>query len=146
MNLALQLIADYEGLRLTAYKDSLGLWTIGYGHLLTQDRDWTGYTITKDQADIWLQLDCQVALQHAQTFPFFSQMNDVRQAALVSMCYQLGVKPFGWPEFMASLNQQDYAGAAANGLDSLWARQTPARAQEEMSMLATGVIHEPDTV
>lgn len=28
----LALIKQYEGLRLTAYQDSVGIWTIGYGH------------------------------------------------------------------------------------------------------------------
>lgn len=28
----LKLIESFEGLRLTAYQDSVGVWTIGYGH------------------------------------------------------------------------------------------------------------------
>jgi lysozyme len=141
MNLAQELIAKWEGLRLTAYKDSLEKWTVGYGHLLLpQDKDWTGYTITIVEADALLAQDMQSAIAIADTFPYFDQMNEVRQAALISMAYQLGTKPLHWPMFMASLGIEDYAGAAAAGLDSLWARETPTRASEEMAMLRTGTM------
>ena len=33
--LGLNLIKSFEGLRLTAYKDVVGIWTIGYGHTRT---------------------------------------------------------------------------------------------------------------
>jgi lysozyme len=142
MNLAQELIAKWEGLRLTAYKDTLDKWTIGFGHLLLpQDKDWTGYTITQDQADAYLASDMHSAVDIANTFPYFSSMNEVRQAALISMAYQLGTKPLHWPMFMASLGIEDYAGAAAAGLDSLWARETPTRANEEMAMLKSGVLN-----
>jgi lysozyme len=141
MNLAQELIAKWEGLRLTAYKDSLDKWTVGYGHLLLpQDKDWSGYTITIVQADAFLAQDMQSAIAIAKLFPYFETMNEVRQAALISMAYQLGNKPLHWPMFMASLGIEDYAAAAQAGLDSLWARQTPTRAQEEMTMLLTGAL------
>lgn len=31
----ISLIKQFEGLRLTAYKDSVGIWTIGYGPALS---------------------------------------------------------------------------------------------------------------
>jgi len=43
----LQLIASSEGLRLSAYQDVAGIWTIGYGHIRGVGR---GMTITDDQA------------------------------------------------------------------------------------------------
>ena len=140
MNLAQELIAKWEGIRLTAYKDSLGFWTIGYGHLLDQTKDWTGVTITIQQADDFLASDMSRAIDVANQFPYFDTMNEVRQAALISMAYQLGSKPLHWPMFMAALGIEDYAQAAKEGLDSDWARETPTRAQEEMAMLSTGVM------
>jgi lysozyme len=141
MNLSQELIAKWEGLRLTAYKDSLGLWTVGYGHLLEpQSKDWTDYTITIDDADNLLAQDMHSAVDVANQFPYFDSMNDVRQAVLISMAFQLGSQPLHWPVFMAALGVEDYAAAAAAGLDSLWARQTPSRAREEMNLLSTGVM------
>src|ERR1700743_31650 len=47
------LTEEFEGLRLTAYQDSVGVWTIGYGHTgadVTPD-----LTITQEQAGALLQ-------------------------------------------------------------------------------------------
>jgi lysozyme len=138
-DLATQLVQHFEGCRLTAYQDTRGFWTIGWGHLLKENQDWTGYTISQAEADQLRSEDLEYARMEATGFPNYLQMNDVRRAVLVSMCFQLGSKPLFWPNFMASLEVQDWAGAATNGLDSDWARQTPSRAICEMNMLETGV-------
>jgi GH24 family phage-related lysozyme (muramidase) len=138
-DLAETLIEEMEGLQLTAYEDVRRLWTIGYGHLLDQTKDWTGYTITQDQAEAWLAEDMTRARGLAAGFPYFSQLGDVRQGCLVSMCFQLGAKPLYWPNFMAALEAKDYAAAATAGRDSDWWRwQTPKRAELEMTMLQSG--------
>ena len=49
------LIEEFEGLRLTAYQDSGGVLTIGYGH--TGPDVHAGLTITQAQAQALLQLD-----------------------------------------------------------------------------------------
>jgi lysozyme len=138
-DLAQTLIEESEGCVLVAYKDTLGFWTVGVGHRLTDGKDWTGYTITQEQADTLLQADMGASRSYAAAFPNFSSMNDVRQAVCVSMCFQLGSKPLHWPNFMAALRASDYTAAQAAGLDSLWAKQTPQRAQREMQMLQSGV-------
>jgi|SRR5215471_19741131 len=136
--LAETLIKEEEGLELTSYQDTLGNWTIGYGHLLPEDYDWEGKRIGLPEAENLLEEDLERALGLAADFPHFGDLNEVRQAALVSMCYQMGDGPLHWPKFMEALQRQDYDAAAAAGLASLWARQTPARAQREMVMLRTG--------
>jgi lysozyme len=45
-NAGLQLIESFEGLRLTSYQDSVGVWTIGYGHTKGVKQ---GQTITQQQ-------------------------------------------------------------------------------------------------
>lgn len=138
-DLAPQLIKESEGCELVAYKDTRGLWTVGVGHLLDpQDKDWSGYAITQQEADAFLQEDMMTARNLASGFPYFASMNDVRQAVCVSMCFQMGAKPLHWPHFIAALEAQDYHAAAVAGLDSLWHQQTPKRAEREMSMLETG--------
>ena len=54
----LQLIESFEGLRLTSYQDSVGVWTIGYGHTSGVK---PGQTITQQQAQTFLQQDLGVA-------------------------------------------------------------------------------------
>lgn len=134
-DLAEVLVSEQEGLRLTAYRDTRGLWTVGYGHLLGEGRDWTGYTISQGQADNWLEEDMASARIIAKGFPHFMELSDVRQAVLISVSYQLGSKPLHWPVFMQALRDMDYAAASEAGLDSLWYQQTPSRARLEMDML-----------
>ena len=68
----------------------------------------------------------------------FDQCNEVRQAVLISMCFQLGDLE-GWPRFRAALAKGDYAAASQEGLNSKWAREeTPLRAMRAMQMLESG--------
>ena len=137
-DLAQVLVERFEGCRLKAYEDTLGKWTIGWGHLLSNEEDWSGYTITQLTADEWLQEDLGDARVLAEEFPYFPNLNEVRQAVLTSMCFQMGGAPLRWPSFMAALEAEDYTAAAAAGRDSEWYRQTPARAEAEMTMLDIG--------
>ena len=56
----LQLTEQFEGVRVTAYQDVRGVWTIGYGH--TGPDVVEGMTITQDQADDFLVEDIQTAV------------------------------------------------------------------------------------
>lgn len=38
LDLAAILARRFEGLRLTPYRDPVGFWTVGYGHLVTRDK------------------------------------------------------------------------------------------------------------
>lgn len=51
-------IKEFEGLRLTAYKDSAGVYTIGFGHIRGVK---AGQTITEKQADSLLRGDLLTA-------------------------------------------------------------------------------------
>ena len=139
-DLAQALISEEEGCKLQAFRDTKGLWTIGYGHLLPdQNHDYSNFVWTQAQADAQLAKDLSVARMIAPRFPWFTSMNDVRQAVCVSMAFQLGDKPLHWPNFDAALSARNYVAAAGAGRDTDWWReQTPKRAEREMSMLATG--------
>lgn len=54
----LKLIQHYEGLRLEAYQDSVGIWTIGYGNTFYEDGSKVkmGDRITRDRADELLKM------------------------------------------------------------------------------------------
>jgi lysozyme len=56
----LHLTESFEGCRLEAYLDSVGVPTIGYGHTHGVT---LGMTCTQEQAEQWLQQDIQVAAQ-----------------------------------------------------------------------------------
>lgn len=81
----LQLIESFEGLRLTAYQDSVGVWTIGYGHTKGVKK---GQTITKQQAETFLQQDLGVA--EAPVNKLGLTLTGNQFAALVSFTFNLG--------------------------------------------------------
>ena len=45
-NKCLDLVKEFEGCKLTAYRDEVGVWTIGYG-ITNADRSITGKSIHK---------------------------------------------------------------------------------------------------
>ena len=50
-----KLIKEFEGLRLNAYRDQAGVWTIGWGHIGPDARE--GATATMQQAQAWFDKD-----------------------------------------------------------------------------------------
>lgn len=83
------LIRYYEGLELTAYKDSVGVLTIGYGHTGSDVKE--GMKITSDMAEDMLARDLAVfeyGVNHLLTGPAIS---DNAFSALVSFAFNLGL-------------------------------------------------------
>jgi lysozyme len=138
------LIKLEEGCRLTAYKDSVGVWTIGHGFNLEahgyDKAECAGLTWTQEQADAALhdEIDLVIA-QIDRRWPDWIKLDDVRQAAIVSSVYQLGAP--GAAHFLATIaaiQAHDWELAARQMLLSKWARQTPKRAARNAEMIRTG--------
>ncbi len=89
--------------------------------------------------------DIQRAGSLASVLDGWDKCNDVQQAVLVSLCFQMGSMS-GWPDFKHALAAGDYELAADNLLYesppqtvwSLFHKQTPARCEREAEMLRTG--------
>lgn len=81
----LKLIESFEGLRLTSYQDSVGVWTIGYGHTQGVRQ---GQTITQPQAEAFLQQDLATAEAAVNGLDLTLTANQF--AALVSFTFNLG--------------------------------------------------------
>lgn len=137
MNIVDQLKRD-EGVRQVAYQDSLGLWTIGVGRLIDGRKVGAGLRIKEIEQMLLNDIaDREQALR--LSLPWFDSLDEVRQAVLVNMAFQLGVA--GLLQFKDTLNrvrEGDYAGAAAAMLQSKWASQTPERAKRVAKQMETG--------
>lgn len=133
-DLAHQLVSQEEGRIAHVYQDSLGYWTIGVGCLVDARK---GGGLCDEAIDAQLEHDLKGARDRAAALTGFDRCNEVRRAVLVSMCFQLGSLA-SWVNFRNALSAGDYEAAANHGLDSLWAKQTPLRAQRQMQMLRTG--------
>lgn len=83
----LTLIERFESLRLEAYQDVAGIWTIGYGH--TGDV-FPGMTITAEQARQFLLGDLDTAEQTVGQATAQAFTNDNQFAAMVSLCFNIG--------------------------------------------------------
>ena len=84
------LIKRFEGCRLTAYKCSAGVWTIGYGHTSGVH---SGQVITQAQADALLRQDLEKFERYVNStayVPITAQLNDNQFAALVSFAFNCG--------------------------------------------------------
>lgn len=137
-DLAQKLVSEEEGRDPCVYKDSLGYFSIGIGALV--DRSQLGAGLCDAAIDAQFAHDSANARAIAKRFPYFDELNDVRQAVLISMAFQLTTKPLHWPDFMAALGARDYVKAAAAGRDSDWWRvQTHTRAERAMRMLESAV-------
>jgi len=86
-DLAHRLVSEEEGRIAHVYQDCLGFWTIGVGALVDARK---GGALCDEAIDAQLEHDLQAARKRAQSLTGFDQCNDVRQAVIVSMCFQLG--------------------------------------------------------
>lgn len=139
-NIAEQLRAD-EGLSLSAYKDTLGYATVGFGHKIELPNDQKSYTVTADDAETQLQLDIMRAMEGVLVhLPWFTQLDVARQGVLVNMAFQLGVVGLlKFHHFLTMLEAGNYEGASAAMLESLWAKQTPERSRRLSRQILTAV-------
>jgi len=128
----------HEGFVSHAYKDSLGYLTIGYGRLIDKEKNGG---ITQDEAEYLLANDINGVYESLTHYlSFFKNLDAPRQAVLLNMAFQMGVH--GLRQFKNTLRlieAGNYNGAADNMLESLWAQQTPNRAQEMSTQMRTGV-------
>lgn len=136
MNIVDQLRRD-EGEVLYAYTDSLGLLTIGVGVLI--DKRKGGGITPEESAYLLMNRVNQRKAFLASKYPWFLGLDEARQGALLNMSYQLGVEGLaGFPKMLKAVEGQQWEEAERQALDSLWAKQTPARAQRVAKQLRTG--------
>lgn len=81
----LNIIKQFEGCRLTAYKDPVGILTIGYGHTKGV---YSGQKITQAQADAYLRQDVAAAEKAVSSYKYDYNINQF--SALVSFTYNCG--------------------------------------------------------
>src|ERR1700748_1902889 len=108
------IIKNFEGLRLNAYRDIAGVWTIGYGSTRYKDGKTIKpgdklvneacasdlFEITLGQYEDAVNRDVKVPLSQ-------NQFN-----ALVSFTYNEGTGALGMSHLLIKLNAKDYSGAA----------------------------------
>ena len=105
----LELTEQFEGCRLTAYRDQGGVLTIGYGHTHGVQE---GDTCTQEQAEAGLASDiawASLAVNRLVSVP----LNQAEYDALTDFVFNVGSGNFSTSTLLAKLNAGDFIGAAA---------------------------------
>lgn len=107
------LIEQREGVRLKAYLDSVGIWTIGVGHTSAAGPPHVvpGLVITKEQCDEILSRDLG-KFEDAVEKAVIVTMADHEFDALVSLAFNIGGYAFAKSTLVRRLNARDRSGAA----------------------------------
>ena len=93
LDLAVRMVAAFEGCRLRAYQDVAGIWTIGWGETAGVQ---PGMVWTQERADIVLRRRVgQFLVAVLQRCPALHLEGAARQAACVSLAYNIGAASFG---------------------------------------------------
>lgn len=107
----IDLITEFEGLKLTAYQDIAGVWTIGYGHTETARE---GMTITERQAEELLLRDLASREERLNKWADKHDV-DLHQTefdALMSFIYNVGFAGFRRSTAARRIVRGDREGAA----------------------------------
>ena len=120
----------HEGFVQRTYADSLGKRTIGYGHLCVEPEQWDDdKEYTKEELNVVFEKDFNEALNNAEHLISDRSINDTAKEVIIEMVFQLGIGGVGkFKNMWSALDKKDYGEASFQMLDSLWAKQTPARA------------------
>ena len=110
---AVEIIKEFEGLRLGAYLDSVGVPTIGWGttHYTDGSPVQLGQTISAERAEELLAHDMHKFEEGIKKHVAI-ELNDNQDAALISFCYNLGLGAFYHSSLLRKINHHDIQEAA----------------------------------
>jgi lysozyme len=131
-----QLTGD-EGRKKAAYRCSEGYWTIGVGRLIDKRK---GGGLRDSEIDFLLMNDIEDRINALHdVLPWFQHLDDVRKGVLLNMSFQMGVDGLlGFHTTLRLVRERNYEAAADQMLESLWAKQTPERAQRLSDQMRDG--------
>ncbi len=119
-----------EGVRTKAYRDSVGVWTIGVGHTAAAGlpKPKAGMVISRAEVDELLSRDL-VQYEKAVNDAVRVALSQGQFDALVSFCFNIGTGGFKRSTVVKRLNAIDYHGAA----DALmmWVKPLEIRSRRE---------------
>ena len=99
-----ELIKEFEGCKQVAYQDSVGVWTIGYGH--TKDV-YEGQLAIKKTIERWLQEDLEEFESYVSKLVKV-ELNQNQFDALVAWTFNLGPTNLNESTMLRKLNYGDY--------------------------------------
>ena len=114
---AIDLIKRFEGCRYNPYRDSVGLWTVGYGNLIGDGKSLPSgdnRVFTQEEIDAFLVNDL-TRTESGINMLVRVQLSQNQFDALCSFCYNLGIGTFQKSTLLKDINASMWD-AAANDL------------------------------
>ncbi len=105
----IDLIKQFEGCKLTTYKDATGINTIGYGH--TGPEAYTGAAISPVRAAILLEADLTRIANSVENM-LIDELNDNQFSALVAFAFNVGQGNLKKSTLLRLVNTEDMGNAA----------------------------------
>ena len=105
----IELIKQFEGFRANAYRDAVGVWTIGYGHTSMAGKPEVTPTLSISRAAA-----TEILRQDIETFArgvsaaVKGPLSDAQFSALVSFAYNVGLGNFKSSGVLAAVNRRDF--------------------------------------
>lgn len=112
-NAGIELIKKFEGCKLKAYKDVVGIWTIGYGHV--GDVAQAGREIDQTTADALLCEDLEKFEKGVMSL-VKHPINSNQFSALACFAFNVGLGSLKSSTLLKKLNANDLSGAASEFL------------------------------
>jgi lysozyme len=110
LDILLDLLRESEGCKLTAYQDTGGVWTIGYG--ITGPGIVKGVTWTQTYANAMLRIRAQKALDDAlRVSPVLENESPERQAAIADMVFNIGLGAYKSSTLKKCVDSKDWEAA-----------------------------------
>lgn len=124
-----------------AYKDSVGKWTVGYGHLIgdgSSPGPYANRILSQSEMDELFEEDFAKHVKIAEKTPGWNLANESGKAAMIDLAFNMGYWWKKWPNTSKALTEGNFD-AAADGLrDSKWYTQVGNRAVEVVALMKSG--------
>ncbi len=106
--------------------------TIGFGHLCVEPEQWDDdKEYTREELERVFDNDFEEALKNAESLIGERSINFIAKQVIIEMVFQLGIGGVGkFKKMWSALDNEDYGEASFQMMDSLWAKQTPNRAEK----------------
>lgn len=122
-------------MRSHVYMCPAGYETVGVGRNIAE----SGLGLSEDEIDYLLKNDIKRCKQELTALSWFTDLDSVRQDALINLCFNLGMtRLMRFKNAMAAMAEGNYEKAADEFMDSKWATQVGSRADEVTEMVRTG--------